>query len=272
MSTFETKKVWFSKFKYASPLVIKFTSGPTQSKFKKDELIAFFEVQGDETKYNLVLENADIRAQVEATPKNQWLNVSAEGNSAEEQTLVINGSSTAAVPAVANVASNSAAPAAVSGGGTAGRYGPDNISGCMTEIMNTASHLFGIDHFLDKDGTVSLTEQGRWAMSLIADKWFSTGRFMPLYDGQLLESDYAVLVEPTILAKIEALDEWVRQIKWKGTSHDDKQLASVKKGVLALCAAESPDEEKVDRAIAWCLEEFDYQNSAKDIDEDDIPF
>lgn len=248
MATFQNKKVWFSKLKYAGELRIKFTSDPMPSKFNKNDLIAFFEVEGDDEKYNLVIETESIADQVRATPKNRWVTVLAEGSSAEDQVLNIT-----------DAGGQTDAPA--------GRYGPDDIMSCFREVADSVS---GITTVWDMHGDFAPSDDAKWLIGLVMDKWFATGRFAPLYAGQTIgggaanedktESEDGVL---------ESLATWVGEIKWSGKSHDNKDLPKIKKAILEIL--NNQDKEKARAALSWCAEEYTYQDNSVDVNEE-VPF
>jgi hypothetical protein len=283
MSTFKNKKVWFSHLKYAGELVVKFTSGPVPSKFKKDELIAFFEVQGDETEgYNIPIENDTVLAQVEAAPKGRWVSLVATGDDAESQSLEI------------TLLGNQPAEPQSSKGAvvTSERFGPGDVMACMEEVLMVVQSAFEDSH--DKDG---LTEKGKWYVNTLFDKWFSSGRFMPLYEGQPSESDYGIVEAEPIpneeveekpkkvkkaeekkddgladAAQIEAIEAWIPTIKWKGDSHDERDLKELKSKLDAALKGKLTRDAAA-KTLEWLAEESaEQQQKLAEPEDDDLPF
>lgn len=83
MATFTNKKVWHSNLKFASPLVVQFTSDLMDSKYDEDQRIVFFKVRGDPTDgYYLVIENDTIADRISKLGKSRdWFKVTATGQS-----------------------------------------------------------------------------------------------------------------------------------------------------------------------------------------------
>ncbi len=91
MGTFKNKKVWHSNFKYASPLVITFTSGIMESKYKKGEEIVFFTIRGEpDSQHYLVIESEQVRKRIEqvAPTLDKWVKVTGDGQGDEADIVI----------------------------------------------------------------------------------------------------------------------------------------------------------------------------------------
>ncbi len=91
MGTFKNKKVWHSNLKYASPLVVTFTTDILPSKYKKGEEIVFFNIRGEpEASHYLVIESETVKKRLEKVVPtlDKWVRVTAE-NSGDEADLII---------------------------------------------------------------------------------------------------------------------------------------------------------------------------------------
>jgi hypothetical protein len=82
--TFKQKTVWHSHFKTLSPLVVRFTTRVTPSKYKDKMDLAGFRVQGDGNKYALNIENERIAQKVDAAQVKRWYRVTATGGSEDD--------------------------------------------------------------------------------------------------------------------------------------------------------------------------------------------
>lgn len=101
--TFSHAQVWHSRLKGKSPLVIRFKGEPFQSKYKDGGTIIYFEVKGDpKSDYYYRIEQSDILKQLENTPKNTWLKVSAFGGEGDQSLVIENVSGGEAMSAASN--------------------------------------------------------------------------------------------------------------------------------------------------------------------------
>lgn len=87
-ATFPKKTVYHSALRNAGPLTVAFTSEVKESQYRGKPPYVEFKVQGDDSTYQYNVENEGIAALIKDLPRNEWIEVQAEGTKEEADLLV----------------------------------------------------------------------------------------------------------------------------------------------------------------------------------------
>lgn len=82
--TFSQKTIYQSWFRQTGPLIVKFRTRSTASKYKDKPPFAGFTVQGDQTSYMLQIENARIEEKINGVVLGKWYKVTCMGGGEDD--------------------------------------------------------------------------------------------------------------------------------------------------------------------------------------------
>ena len=265
MSTFEHKKVFHSALVSASPIRVKFGK-VMDDQYKKGQRVCPFSVDGEDTSYWYQVENQRVEDEINALG-NGWVTIQAAGSK---------GSATIAK---AGAGSTPTQAAEVPQKSDTGLYGPSTIAEQFEECIQAVQNLYGEGVF-GEDGF--LTESASRMVNSLWIQWGRTGRRVPLYQGQPVESDYSA-PEPDSAAvetedrvgkeKRDALGEYLSgpsKLDWDGEAHDGSDRGVVRARIQQL-AEETADVAAVSAGLSWCAEERQYQDNTHSLNKD-VPF
>jgi hypothetical protein len=89
--TFPKKSLYHSDLAKHGPITVQFAGEPRDSQYPNKPRWVGLLVHGDDTKYTLNIENADVEASIKAAPKNTWVEVRAEGRGDQAFMLIEDG-------------------------------------------------------------------------------------------------------------------------------------------------------------------------------------
>lgn len=270
MGTFQTKKVWHSRLKGASPVIVKFSTGNIVESQYDDGLNIYFNVRGDDEDYYYQTENQAIRDYLERNvERNVWYSLTAAGQ-AEEATIALSPVDESSLPPTA-----SPAPRQSSGGSykapQARSYSTGTVAGDMEKcVLAAANILEGMaDMGLDASEENRLEFIEKLGVSLFI-QWSRINMDTPLTADDVEEEEEAA-EEEDVNEHIADLKSLYEELPLKsGTSHDNKKLKSVLDKISETIDAGEVEPEEGNAMISWLSDELAYQTA--DNGEEDLPF
>jgi len=258
--TFTNARVWHSRLKGRSPLIVQFKGDPFTSKFS-GRPIAYFVVRGDpRDDYYYEIEQDDILEQVKAAPKNTWLKLSAFGGEGS-QTLAIEPASEGDLPP-ASTSTVVASGSAMDEQNFSSGYVVGDFVRCLDEAK-------GICQGWTEDPAVIQ------AMAATLYINWSHSRFLkPLSKDDVPEKTY--VAEDHSDEYRTALEGLLGKLpKSSGTSHDGRKLKSTVSQITTTIEGDDPiSDEQFSRVKKWLDDEIEHQGGPAEEEEysDDLPF
>lgn len=89
--TFDKRSLYHSDLAKVGEVTVQFTGKPRDSQYPGKPRWVGLMIQGDDTKYTLNIENADVEKSIAAAPLNAWVSVRAEGRGDQAFMLIEDG-------------------------------------------------------------------------------------------------------------------------------------------------------------------------------------
>jgi hypothetical protein len=96
--TFDKKSLYHSDLAKAGEITVQFTGKPRDSQYPGKPRWVGLMVQGDDTKYTLNIENADVEKSIESAPTGAWVAVRAEGRGDMAYMMIEDGNGSPVLP------------------------------------------------------------------------------------------------------------------------------------------------------------------------------
>jgi len=248
---FDRKSVWHSELRNASPLVLKFSGDPMDSKYDVGTTDGYahkvigFDTRGDDTRRWYIIESPDIENTLKRAPKNEWIEVRASW-SGDSQTIEWDRAS-----------------------GSVQRETTSDTSGHSTGNIKD-DYLLCIEAARDlpgSDDTATLLANARH----LHGQWVRMGVSTPLTH----DMDNTPTTDDTgNSATLEEIKELLDLVPtWEGRAHDDSDLLSVFKRIESVVKGAGGSDD-AERALAWLENEIEFQsrNDESSTTDDDLPF